>query len=181
MGVITENFPLLASQQGMWDGTYVHLDPDHREIDRHQSRLVCRLFDGPDGEARLAQTNIYTWADGTTEIRYFDGVFRQDRLWISNELIDGWTGEISLDPTRRTMMVGWVRQGAPDFRFYELITVSEDGRQKNRTWHWYRNGALFQRTLINEVKSSDNWQDVDHPDLYKTRARGMNPVGNDSR
>ena len=118
MGIISEKYPLIAEQEGVWEGTYVHIDGDHREIDRHQSRLVCRLFDGPDGGARLAQSNIYTWQDGTQEIRFFDGIFRHDRIWISKSLIEGWTGQIDLDQTGRTLMVGWVRQGAPDFRFY---------------------------------------------------------------
>jgi hypothetical protein len=120
MGIISEKYPLIARQEGVWEGTYVHIDGDHREIDRHQSQLVCRLFDGPDGGARLAQSNIYTWQDGTQEIRFFDGIFRHDRIWISNSLIEGWTGQIDLDQTGRTLMVGWVRQGAPDFRFYPL-------------------------------------------------------------
>ena len=92
MGIITETQPLVADQAGVWDGEYVHLDADSREIDRHASRLVCRLEDGPDGVARLSQTNIYTWADGSREIRYFDGTFSGDRVWIRNDLIDGWTG-----------------------------------------------------------------------------------------
>src|SRR5690606_31937095 len=107
MKIISEKMPLVADQAGVWEGEYVHLDADQNIIDRHKSRLVCRLFDGPDGEARLSQTNIYTWADGTQEIRYFDGVFKGDRVWIKNDLIDGWTGSVSLDPTNRTIMVGW--------------------------------------------------------------------------
>ncbi len=171
-GIITEKHPLLAAQAGVWDGEYVHLDADHREIDRHRSRLVCRLFDGPDGEAKLNQSNIYTWPDETREIRYFESVYRDDRLWMENSLIKGWSGEIALDETKRTIMVGWVRAGEPDFRFYEIITVAEDGDAKNRTWHWYRKGRLFQRTLINETRTAHDWQPYDSDDLYAHRPRG---------
>ena len=171
MGIIADSMPLLAAQAGVWDGEYVHLDADHREIDRHRSRLVCRLFDGDDGTARLAQTNIYDWADGTREIRYFDGVFSGDRVWIDNVNINGWSAEVALDGTRRTIMVGWVRAGEPDYRFYELITVAEGGDAKNRTWHWYRKGRLFQRTLINELRTSHDWQAYDDPSYYAFRPR----------
>jgi len=171
MGVIASTMPLLAAQAGVWDGEYVHLDTDHNVIDRHRSRLVCRLFDGDDGKARLAQTNIYDWADGTREIRYFDGVFKGDRIWIDNVNIKGWSGSVALDETGRTIMVGWVRTGEPDFRFYELITVAEDGDAKNRTWHWYRKGRLFQRTLINEVRISHDWEQFDDPHYYAFRPR----------
>lgn len=170
--IITQTQALLAAQAGVWDGEYVHLDENHRIIDRHQSRLVCRLFDGPDGDAKLCQTNIYTWDDGQQEIRYFEGVFRGDRIWIQNDLIDGWTSEVELDATRRTIMVGWTRPSEPGFRYYEMITVAEDGKAKNRTWHWYRQGRLFQRTLINEERVAKDWRQYDDPGFYAYRAKG---------
>lgn len=172
MGIITDRMPLVADQAGVWDGEYIHLDAEGREIDRHGSRLVCRLMDGPDGEAVLSQSNLYSWADGSKEVRYFEGIFRGDRLWISNSLIDGWTGAVSLDITDRTIMVGWTRSGEPDFRYYEMITVAEDGDAKNRTWHWYRKGRLFQRTIINERRTSRDWIAYDDPSYLTTSLRG---------
>lgn len=171
MHSIRERMPLVADQAGVWDGEYVHLDADGREIDRHASRLVCRLFDGPDGEARLTQSNIYTWADGTREVRYFEAVFRDDRLWLTNDLINGWTASSPLDPTDRTIMVGWTRPQEPDFRYYEMITVAEDGEAKNRTWHWYRHGRLFQRTIISETRTTRDWTAYDDPSLLTYQAR----------
>ena len=173
MGVISDTMPLMAAQNGVWDGEYVHLDADHKVIDRHRSRLLCRVYDGGPDEARLVQSNLYDWADGNSEVRYFEGRYRDGRLWISNELIDGWTGEIELDETRRSLMVAWVRTAEPDFRFYELITMSEDGLAKNRTWHWYRKGRLFQRTLINETLTTRDWTAHDRPEYHQYRPRGQ--------
>jgi hypothetical protein len=169
MQIITEKQPIVADQAGVWEGEYVHLDADHNIIDRHKSRLVCRLTDGPDGLAKLSQTNIYTWDDGTQEIRYFDGTFQGDRIWIKNDLIDGFVGALNYDETQRTIMVGWTRTHEPDFRYYEMITVAEDGEAKNRTWHWYRKGRLFQRTVINENRISRDWQSYDDPSYYSFR------------
>jgi hypothetical protein len=163
---MTTQMPIVAAQQGIWAGEYLHLDADNREIDRHWSRLICRLFDGADGVARLTQTNIYDWADGSREIRYFDGLLEGDRINISNENITGWVSPLAQDETARTIMVGWVRAGEPDFRYYEMITVAEDGNAKNRVWHWYRQGRLFQRTIINEVRVSHDWRDDDDPAYY---------------
>ncbi|RYY27035.1 MAG: DUF3598 domain-containing protein [Sphingomonadales bacterium] len=171
MQIIAEKQPIVADQAGVWEGEYVHLDADHNIIDRHKSRLVCRLEDGPDGVAKLSQTNIYTWADNTQEIRYFDGTFQGDRVWIKNDLIDGWTGAIEMDATNRTIMVGWTRAHEPDFRYYEMITVAEDGNAKNRTWHWYRKGRLFQRTVINENRIARDWQAHDDPSYYTFKPR----------
>jgi hypothetical protein len=172
MGAIAETMPVIAAQAGVWEGEYVHIDAAHREIDRHASRLICRVEDGPDGAARLIQSNIYDWADGTREVRYFEGVLAGDRIRIANENIEGSVSPLAMDETARTIMVLWVRTGAPDFRFYEMITVSEDGLAKNRTWHWYQKGRLFQRTLINEVKISEDWQAHDDPAFHRYCPRG---------
>jgi hypothetical protein len=171
-GQIALTMPLVAAQAGVWQGEYVHLDGDHREIDRHSSKLICRLFDGADGAARLVQSNIYEWSDGSREIRYFDGTLRGDRIVISNENIDGWVAPLAMDATERTIMVLWIRAGEPDFRFYEMITVSDDGLAKNRTWHWYRQGRLFQRTLINEHLVTRDWQAHDDPGYCAYSPRG---------
>lgn len=166
MGNLATRMPTLAAQMGVWEGEYVHLDADHREIDRHKSKLVCHL----DND-RLIQSNIYNWADGTREVRYFEGVLDGDRLLISNENIDGWVAPLAGDATQRTIMVLWTRAGAPDFRFYEMITVSEDGKAKNRTWHWYDKGRLFQRTLINEILITTDWRAHDAPEFHAYRPR----------
>lgn len=169
--MIAATMPVVAAQVGVWDGEYLHLDADNREIDRHASRLVCRLFDGDDGTARLTQTNIYDWNDGTREIRYFEGLLQGDRINISNENIIGWVSPLAQDDTARTIMVGWVRSGEPDFRYHEMITVADDGMAKNRVWHWYRKGRLFQRTIINEVRTSSDWQSADDPSYYQFTPR----------
>ena len=169
---IARRFPLLADQAGVWDGEYVHVNAAHEIIDRHRSRLVCRLEDGRDGEAQLSQTNIYTWGDNQREIRYFVATLRGNQLRVSNELIDGWIGTVDHDATNRMILVGWTRPSEPGFRYYEMITVAEDGNAKNRTWHWYREGRLFQRTIINEERVSRDWQPYDDSSYYAYTPKG---------
>jgi hypothetical protein len=171
MNAITQTMPLLASQMGVWEGEYVHLNADHVEIDRHKSRLLCRLDEGPSGEARLIQTNIYDWPDGSREVRYFVGVLDGDRVNIRNENIEGWVAPLAGDVSGRTIMVLWIKTGEPDFRNYEMITVSDDGKAKNRTWHTYRAGALLTRTIINERHVGHDWQAFDDPSFYAYRPR----------
>ncbi len=171
MGVISETMPLVADHAGVWDGEYVHLNANHEIIDRHQSRLVCRLQEDDSATAKMAQTNIYTWADGSQEIRYFEALFQGDRLWVDNELIKGWIGADALDLTKRTVMVGWVSKLDAGLSFYEFITMAQDGMAKNRAWHWYRDGKLYQRTLINEVRTSRDWKAYDDPSYYAYKLR----------
>ncbi|MFK7957650.1 MAG: hypothetical protein AB8B96_16240 [Lysobacterales bacterium] len=173
MGIVAQTQPLIADMAGVWEGEYVHVDLNHQEFDRHQSQLLVRLHDQDTDDAPgvIKQTNIYTWADGEQEVRYFEGDYHDGHIRLDNELITGWTGAISLDPTGRTLMVGWTRPSEPGFRYYEIITVSEDGESRNRTWHWYRKDRLFQRTLINERRTSRDWQSYDQPHFYKTEPR----------
>ena len=40
---IREEMPVLARHEGVWDGVYTYFDSQDREIDRHKSRLFCRI------------------------------------------------------------------------------------------------------------------------------------------
>ena len=70
----TQDFPLLADHVGVWEGEYVHLDPDGREVDRHASHLRCWMPD--DGSYDIIQVNTYTWPDGRSEAVEFAGRLR---------------------------------------------------------------------------------------------------------
>ena len=40
---------------------------------------------------------------------------------------------------------------------YEMIQMSDDGLTRARTWQWFKNDRLFQRTLIDETRVSLDW------------------------
>jgi hypothetical protein len=44
------------------------------------------------------------------------------------------------------------REGMPDVSLYEMIQLSDDGILRARTWHWFKKGVLFKRTLIKEQR-----------------------------
>jgi hypothetical protein len=68
-------------------------------------------------------------------------------------------------------MVGWTRTAQPDFRFYEMITLSADGNEKSRIWRWYRKARLFQRTVINETRTARDWTQYEQPEYYTSRPK----------
>jgi hypothetical protein len=35
---------------------------------------------------------------------------------------------------------------------YEMIYISPDNNNRARTWHWFKNNQIFQRTLIQEER-----------------------------
>jgi hypothetical protein len=152
---LKQAMPLLATQEGVWEGWYRYFDADGNKIDEHRSRLVCRFPDS--GDLPYHQTNHYTWADGRTEVRDFPATFRDGRLWFDNDLIYGWAAEEPLDSHHRTVLLHWVRKGEPGTYLYEMIQVSDCGRYRTRVWQWIQNGRTRMRTLIDEEKVSDDW------------------------
>jgi hypothetical protein len=147
--------PLLARHEGVWEGRYRYYDAEGKEVDSHASKLICRFRD--DGPSTYHQTNHYTWDDGRTDVREFPAGLKDGRLFWDNDLIKGWASDVKLDEHARTTMLYWVRKGEPDTYLYEMIQISDCGQFRSRVWHWYKDGRLIQRTLIDETKSSDDW------------------------
>jgi hypothetical protein len=146
--------PLLARHEGVWEGIYRHFDAAGQKIDEHASHLVCTFPEG--GDPAYHQANRYRWPDGRTELREFPATIEGGRLRWDNELIVGWAAEDPLDEHRRTVLLHWRRKDLPDAYLYEMIQISDCGRFRSRVWHWYQDGRLFQRTLIDEVRVAAN-------------------------
>jgi hypothetical protein len=161
MSDIKQRLPLLARHEGVWDGWYRYYDAEGTKTDEHRSRLVCRFPDS--GPFDYDQVNHYSWADGRTDIRPFPAVLEGDRVVFKSELIDGWAADVPLDIHQRTTMLNWVRKGEPGVYLYEMIQLSDCGKYRSRVWHWFREGRLFQRTLIDEHKVSGNWRQLTGP------------------
>lgn len=147
---IREDMPLLARHEGEWEGAYTYVDRSGKVTDEHRSLLSCRLPD--DGTWDYYQVNKYTWADGRTEEHRFPGTYLGDgRCEFDTERIKGefW----AVDDT--TIYLSWVyKKRDADMRLFELIVLSEDGRNRSRTWQWVSGGLCVQRTLINETRVS---------------------------
>lgn len=147
--------PGVARHEGVWDGTYRYYDAAGNKIDEHRSRLVCRF--PAKGPWPYHQTNFYTWADGRTDTREFPAAIENGRLVWHGGLIDGWASSVALDEFGRTSLLYWVRRDEPGVYLYEMIQISDCGRFRSRVWQWFRDGRLIKRTLIDEVKVSDDW------------------------
>ncbi len=161
MSTFKQQFPLLARHEGVWDGAYRYYNAAGEKIDEHRSRLVCR-FPTPEERPGIDydQTNHYAWADGRKDVRSFPAVGAGDRIKFVSDLIDGWAADVALDTSVRTTMLYWVRRDEPGVYLYEMIQLSDCGQYRSRTWHWFKEGRLFQRTLIDEQKVTSNWRAV---------------------
>ncbi|MGY0557778.1 MULTISPECIES: hypothetical protein [unclassified Lysobacter] len=152
------HMPSLARHEGVWDGVYRYYDAEGNKYDEHRSRLICR-FTG-DEKIPYHQTNQYSWADGKTEVRDFPTRYQFGRIIFDNELIYGWCAELPEDDHHRSLMLYWERVSDPGVWLYEMIQLSDCGRYRNRVWHWFRDGKLFQRTLIDEEFVTRDWRKI---------------------
>lgn len=159
MSDIRQQMPILARHEGVWDGMYRYYDADGEKTDEHSSRLICRFPE--QGAHPYHQTNYYRWSDGRTEVRDFPAVLNNGRIEFDSDLIEGWAGEIGLDDFKRSIMLNWVRKGEPELYLYEMIQISDCGAYRHRTWHWYRDGRIIQRTHIDEHKVSERWREIE--------------------
>ena len=160
---VRDVMPILASNEGVWEGIYRYYDAKTGQMtDEHKSRLLCRLVDEGAHE-RYYQTNHYYWADGRYEIREFPAEYRNGRVWWDNDLIKGWAAHMQPDDFNRSTCLNWTRHNEPGVYLYEMIQNSDDRKNRARTRQWFRDGICFQRTLIDEVFITRDWQNwTDH-------------------
>jgi hypothetical protein len=145
---IRREMPLLARHEGEWEGEYIYVDTDGKIVDRHRSHLSCTF--PTEGKFPYLQINRYYWDDGRSEIIHFPARYADGRIWWDTERIRGWATSVPIDTESRTTMLMWVRKDMPDIYLYEMIQISADNQKRGRTWHWFRNDELYQRTIIKE-------------------------------
>lgn len=140
--------PAMVKHAGVWEGTYRHHDINNRELDVHKSRVEC-LFPS-EGPYAYIQKNLFQWTDGREYRSVLNGELRDGKLWWDNEMFDGcsWETEYGL------ILLNLNRKDDPGANFYEIICLGDSGNDRARTWHWFKDGKLFKRTLCDERRVS---------------------------
>ena len=157
--IIRQALPLLARNEGVWEGWYRYYDAATGAlVDQHRSRLFCRLPEEGKYAGQYHQTNHYFWEDGRVDVREFPAWYEDGRIRWDNELIKGWCAAMKPDDFERSTCLYWTRKGESDLELYEMIQLSDDGKNRARTWHWFKKGVCFQRTLIDERFVTHDWQ-----------------------
>lgn len=141
-----EAMPALFAHEGVWEGNYQHVDEQGALIDAHEARVICEMPDG--GPFHYLQRNRFTWAGGRVVTAELPGVLRDGRLWWDLPTFAGsaWTTHDGL------ILLNLERRDDPGARFFEIIVLGEGGRYRARSWHWFKDGRLFKRTLCDERK-----------------------------
>ncbi len=149
---IKQALPLLARHEGEWKGEYIYVDAEGNVTDRHASHLSCTF--PSEGPHPYYQINRYQWADGRSEELHFPASLSPDgtRILFDTDRIIGWAADVPLDEANRTTMLMWERKDLPNAYLYEMIQIDDTNTKRARTWHWFKDGELYQRTIIKEVR-----------------------------
>lgn len=146
MSTLRDQMPVLARHEGDWQGTYTLMDLTGKILDQHHSHLTCQFpADNPNA---YHQINRYTWPDGKAEEHQFPGTYRDKKLWFDTDRILGQAWEVD----DATLILRFTYKTIPNFYLYEMIQISPCNRHRARTWHWFKDHQLYQRTLIQEER-----------------------------
>lgn len=144
MNPLKEIMPSILLHEGVWEGEYQHIDIDGNIIDRHASRVEC-VF--PEfGDEVYIQKNHFTWADGREHEVEFGGVLEGERIFWDTPTFSGygWVASPNI------FLLELDRKDVKGASFSEAIVLGSNGRDRARTWHWFKDGKCYQRTLCNE-------------------------------
>ncbi|KCZ99810.1 hypothetical protein HPO_02924 [Hyphomonas polymorpha PS728] len=139
-------FPAHFAHEGIWEGKYRHLAVDGTEEGRFRSRVTCE-FPQKDGVIYRQTTELWT-PEGAYSKAGFDGLDRGDHLFYDSPTFHGRSWETE----GGHLMLNLIRKDEPGAYFVELIIMGEGGKHRARTWHWFKDGQIYRRTLCEESR-----------------------------
>jgi hypothetical protein len=146
------HFPVISKQIGTWKGRFRRYDADGKLTADFVSEITVKL-DLKNKEKPYQQTNKYTYEDGRTQTIESSGRIEGDKLIFENAQIEGWANDPSADTNKNTTLMYMKYKDGTGLYVYEIITVSDDGKQRSRATQYMKDGKTIRRTLIDEVKT----------------------------
>ncbi|MBN3944104.1 MAG: DUF3598 family protein [Nostoc sp.] len=146
MSIMKTEMPLMARQEGEWSGSYTLVDTEGKILDKYTSHLSCKFIENPPYS--YYQINRYKWPNGKQEEHHFPGLYRDKKVWFDTERLKGNAWEVD----DATIMFRFTFKKAPGAYLYEVIYLSPCNNYRFRTWHWFKNDQLYQRTLVQEER-----------------------------
>lgn len=145
MSIIKTRMPLLARHEGTWAGTYRFITPHMELLDQYDFRINVSFPDDGKGGVTYRQESYYTWPNGRASELVFEAAYADGQV--------AWDGRISgsmreLDD--RTIFLTFRFDDQPGVDVCEMIQLAPNNRDRGRTWHWFKDGVLFQLTLVDE-------------------------------
>jgi hypothetical protein len=155
---LKKKFPVLASTEGVWAGTFRRLDANSKIVEEFKSKITKRYLSDDQWPKIYHQTNEYEYADGRKQKIETFGEYRDGKVHFESARVKGWQMDDPSDPFGRTIFLHMVYTANPDQYVYEMINVSDDGKYRTRVTQFLKAGRTVQRTLIDEEKVADDWR-----------------------
>lgn len=136
--------PYIFAHEGIWEGVYKHVDVQGNNIDQHKSRVECIFPD--EGNVVYIQKNRFEWDDGRVETNEFSGILICDRIYWDTNTFKGFGWQAN----KHIFLLELDRKDELDAKFYEIIVMDKGSKTRARTWHWFKDGNCYKRTLCDE-------------------------------
>jgi len=140
------DMPAMLKHEGMWEGIYTHINLEAEIIEKHKVRVRCEF--PTSGEYAYIQHNHFSWDDGRELEVTLPAIYKEGRLWWDTDTFHGSAWQTKDD----LILLNLERKDEPGANFFELIAMGDTGRHRSRTWHWFKDGQLYKRTLCDEQK-----------------------------
>ena len=154
---VRERLPVLARHEGVWDGMFRRVDADGRIVEEFSSRIIKRFLPDEFWPMIYHQTNMYDLPDGTKQVIDTKGKYDDGKVWFESARVDGWQLDDPSDPFNRTVFLYMVYKSDPNQYVYEMINISDDGKNRTRMTQFLQDGKTTKRTLIDEHLVSSDW------------------------
>lgn len=164
---LKSKLPVLAKNDGVWEGMYRRYGPDGKLMSEFNSRVVMRFRDDAPENEMYHQTNVYRFANGKGQVIESTGSFDGTRLnFGSDRDISGWAADDQTDPHGQTCLLYMeVHSATPQLDkgtiCYELVQLSACGKYRARAAQYVENGRIVMRTMIDEELVEKDWAQRD--------------------
>ncbi len=136
--------PVMLEHEGIWQGTYRHMDLAGNTLDLHRARVECVFPE--QGPYAYVQRNLFTWEDGREQRSELHATLVDGRLhWDT----DTFTGH-AWQSAEGVLLLRLDRKDQPGASYLELIALAPDRDHRIRTWHWFRDDRPWRLTLCHE-------------------------------
>lgn len=160
---LKSHLPILARNEGVWDGMYRRYDSEGSLMAEFASRVIMRFRDGVPEQEMYHQTNLYRFSSGQGQVIESTGWFDGEGLHFGSDRdISGWAADDVTDIHGNTCLLymavhSATSQLAAGTLCYELVNLSSCGRYRARAAQYMHDGRLVMRTLIDEECVSRDW------------------------
>jgi len=148
-------FLATRAHEGVWEGVYTHVNRMAQIEDTHRSKVVCE-FPDDGGEVFYRQYITFNWDDGRERKDLFEGVPHNGKLHYDTPTFHG----VSWETDDGLILLNLQRKDEPGANFFEIIAMGDNGEHRARTWHWFKDGKLYRRTLCDETRVSSGLPEI---------------------